>query len=60
MKKNGSRLIIGWRQLPAKHASSRRKSIVQPHVRKRTDGDAASESNAGAQAIPGLVDEEKT
>jgi hypothetical protein len=60
MKKHGSRLIIGWRRAPPKSAPSLRNRVIEPHVRKRTDGDAASESNAGAQAVPGLVDEEKT
>ena len=59
MKKSGSRLIIGWRRAPPKSAPSFRKQAIQPDVRKRTDGDAASASNGATQATPGLVDEEK-
>ena len=60
MKKNGSRLIIGWRRAPSKPGPSHRKHVAKPNVPKRTDGEASSESNAGVQAIPGLVDEEQT
>jgi hypothetical protein len=60
MKKSGSRLIIGWRRAAPKSGPSLRKRVIEPHVRKRTDDEAASESNAGVQAVPGLVDEEKT
>lgn len=60
MKKNGSRLIIGWRHAPAKPAPSHRKHVAKANVPKRTDGEAASESNASVQAVPGLVDEEQT
>jgi hypothetical protein len=59
MKKNGSRLIIGWRQVPPKSPHSHRKHAVA-NVRKRTDREAALASNANAQAAPGLIDEEKT
>lgn len=60
MKKNGSRLIIGWRQVSAKTSPSHRKGLAKPHVRKRTEGAPLTESNIAAKAVPGLLEEEKT
>ena len=61
MKKNGSRLIIGWRQVPsAKSSHARRKPVTPAPVRKPLDGKAVAGTNADGQALPGLLEEEKT